>query len=157
MFFRSVKQSPILDRVEQEMRKIGMGTFLGKDTRRLSEILDDDKNTMSSLGLTHHEIASRLEKIAVTAKKNLGDYISVGDRYEVMMEVHRGMIPCPWMHPGGLFYKSYMELHDRITVETVILSDLSIHLIRDHGFYQGKGSPFRLEPKLMKRILFDPS
>ena len=76
---------------------------------------------------------------------------------EVRAEEHREMIPCLWGHPQGLFYKSYVELQDEISGETLIWSDLSIHLIRDHGFYRGKGSPFRLEPRVLKQVFWSDS
>jgi len=37
--------------------------------------------------------------------------------------------------------------------ENLVWSDLTIHLIEEHGFYQGKGSPYRLDPSEVKRIL----
>jgi hypothetical protein len=151
---RPVKQSPNLDLVEREMRRIGMGTFLGSDRRRLAEILDDDHASVNAIGLTNEQIASRLEGITHTAKKNLGDPLTLEDRYEVRAEEHRGMIPCPWEHPRGLFFKSYVELRDKKSGEKLIWSDLSIHLIREHGFFQGKGSPFRLEPTVLKQVFW---
>ena len=154
---RPVKQSPLLDLVEGEMRRIGMGSFLGSDRRKLAEILDDDHESVNALGLTNEQIASRLEEITHTAKKNLGDRLTVEDRYEVRAEEHRGMIPCPWEHPQGLFFKSYVELRDKKSGETLIWSDLSIHLIREHGFFQGKGSPFRLDPAVLKRVFWSDS
>jgi hypothetical protein len=66
---RPVKQSPHLDLVEREMRRIGMGSFLGSDRRRLAEILDNDYESVSALGLTNEQIASRLEEITHIAKK----------------------------------------------------------------------------------------
>ena len=154
---RPVKQSPRLDLVEREMRRIGMGTFLGSDSRRLAEILDDDHELINALDLTNEQIASRLEEITHAAKESLGDRLTVEDRYEVTAEEHRGMIPCPWEHPRGLFYKSYVELWDKKSGETLIWSDLSIHLIREHGFFQGRGSPFRLEPRVLKRVFWSDS
>ena len=154
---RPVKQTPHLDLVEREMRRIGMGTFLGSDPRRLAEILDDDHEVVSALGLSNEQIASRLEEITHTAKKNLGERLTVEDRYEVLAEEHRGMIHCPWEHPLGLFYKSYVELRDEKSGETLIWSDLSIHLIREHGFFQGKGSLFRLEPTVLKQVFWSDS
>ncbi len=154
---RPVKQSPHLHQVEYEMRRIGMGNFLGSDKRRLTEILDDDHELVNSLDLTHEEIASRLEKITHAAKMKLGDRVTLENRYQVRAEEHRGMIPCPWRHLGGLFAKSYVELRDHSTDNILIWSDLSIHLIREHGFYQGKGSPFRLEPKVLKQVFWSAS
>jgi hypothetical protein len=152
--FRAVKQSPILDRVEKEMQRIGMGTFLGRDSRNLLEILNEDLELIHGLNLTHEKVASRLEELTHAAKKDMGETVEVEERYEIMAEEHRGMIPCPWAHPGGLFVKSYVELRDRETKEVLIWSDLSIHLIKEHGFYQGRGSPFRLEPATLKRVLW---
>jgi hypothetical protein len=153
MAIRPVKQSPVLDAVEAEMRRIGMGTFLGSDHRKLIEILNQDQGEVNALGLTHEAIAERLEAITQAAKTSLGETILVEERYEVQAEEARGRIPCPWRHPGGLFPKGQIELEDRKTGETLIWTDLSVHLIRQHGFYQGKGSPYRLEPEKLKRVL----
>jgi hypothetical protein len=35
----------------------------------------------------------------------------------------------------------------------VFFTDLQIHLIEKHGFYQGKGSSYRLEPAELAEIL----
>jgi hypothetical protein len=154
---RATKQSPHLDRVENEMGRIGMGHFMGSDPRKLAEILIDDQELVNSLDLTHEEIALRLEEITRAAKRGLGDPIFLEDRYEVRFDEARGKIPCPWMHPGGLFPKSHIELKDKVTNETLVWTDLSVHLIREHQFYQGKGSPYRLEPEVLKRVLWGAS
>jgi hypothetical protein len=150
----SVKQSPILDRIENEMRRIGTGNFLGSDPRKLSEILDDDRDQVNVLGLTHLQIARRLEEITAFAKKELGEVAILEDRYEVRGEEFRGVIPCPWTHPDGLFPKSHVEVRELKSGKTLKWTDLSVHLIRLHGFYQGKGSPYRLEPETIKDLLF---
>lgn len=150
---RPVKQSPILDGVEKEMRRIGMGSFLGSDARKIIEILNDDQGRVSAIGLTHELIADRLWEITRKAKQALGETILVEERYEVLAEEARGKIPCPWRHSGGLFPKSHITLRDLNTGEHLVWTDLSIHLIQAHGFYQGKGSPFRLDPEALKRIL----
>ncbi len=120
-------------------------------------MLDDDHDLVNSLNLSHEEIASRLEEITRAAKMKLGDRVTLENRYQVRAEEHRGMIPCPWGHLEGLFAKSYVELKDNSTDNILIWSDLSIHLIREHGFYQGKGSPFRLEPKVLKQVFWSGS
>jgi hypothetical protein len=35
----------------------------------------------------------------------------------------------------------------------VVFTDLHIHFVRDHGFYEGQGSPFRLEPEDLIEVL----
>jgi hypothetical protein len=152
---RSVKQSPFLDRVEAEMQRIGTGTFLGSDSRRLGEILTDDQDRVHSLGLTHEDVANRLEALGRVARHRLGDSVEVEGRYEIIAHESRGVIPCPWTHPEGLFRKSHFELTDQKSGETLKWTDLSLHLVREHGFYQGLGSPYRLEPRIIKEVLFE--
>lgn len=152
---RPIKQNPVLDRVEETMHGIGtLGTFMGWDSRKLIEIITDDQDMVCSLGLSHEAIARRLEEITRIAKKEFGDTVTIEDRYEVMADEARGVIPCPWQHPNGLFRKSHIETKDLKSGKRLIWTDLSIHLIRAHGFYQGKGSPYRLEPKVIKDVLF---
>ena len=153
---RPIKQNPALDRVEETMHRIGtLGTFLGSDSRKLVEIITDDQDMVSSLGLSHEVIARRLEEITGLAKKEFGDTVTIESRYEVRADEARGAIPCPWQHPNGLFRKSHIKIKDLKSGERIILTDLSIHLIRTHGFYQGKGSPYRLEPRIIKDVLFE--
>jgi len=152
---RPTKQNPTFDRVEETMHKIGtLGTFMGWDSRKLIEIITDDQDKVCSLGLTHEEIARRLEEITKTAKKEFGDTVKIEDRYEAKAEEARGLVPCPWQHPNGLFRKSHIEIKDLKSGKKLIWTDLSIHMIRTHGFYQGKGSPYRLEPRIIKDVLF---
>jgi len=154
MAFGRFRQSPRLSQVESNMRDIGKGTFLGSDTRRLAEILEQDRLQVEELGLSHQAIAERLDGITRIAKGHLGDKVILEDRYEVTVVEARGRIPCPWSHPKGLFPKSHVELRDTVGGETLVWTDLSVHLIREHGFYQGIGSPYRLEPARLRQILF---
>ncbi len=154
MSARPVKQSPVLDRIEQNMRPMCLCQwgFLGYERRKLIEILTDDQGTVNSLGLSHETIARRLRVITDEARHGLGDPIVVDGKFEVQVQEVRGSIPCPWGHPG-LYRKSHVELEKIETGETLVWSDLAIHLIEEHGFYQGRGSPYRLEPAAAKRIL----
>jgi hypothetical protein len=126
--------------------------FLGHDRRKLTEILTDDQGTVNSLGLGHEIIAQRLRTITEEARKGLGDPVIVDEKFDVEVNEVRGRIACPWGHPG-LYRKNHVKLERIETGETLIWSDLEIHLIEEHGFYQGRGSPYRLEPSDVKRIL----
>ena len=35
----------------------------------------------------------------------------------------------------------------------ILISEVSLHLLTAHHFLQGKGSPFRLEPSVLKKLL----
>ncbi len=154
MSTRPVKQSPTFDKIERNMRPMCLCQwgFLGYDRRKLVEILTDDQGTVNSLGLSHEMIANRLREITAEARQGLGDPVVVDDKFDVEVYEVRGKIPCPWGHPG-LYRKSHVKLERIETGETLIWSDLGIHLIEEHGFYQGRGSPYRLEPADIKRIL----
>lgn len=152
---RPVKQAPALARIEETMRTLSTaGAFLGQDRRRLVEILEGDRQEIQALGLTHAEVAQRLEALSAPAARALGDSVVVEGRYEVRLEEARGVMPCPWGHAGGLFRKNRYLLRDLEGGVRLIWSDLSIHMIRDHGFYQGAGSPYRLEPREIVHTLF---
>jgi hypothetical protein len=149
-----VKQSPELDKIQQNMRPMclcGQG-FLGYDPRKLIEILTEDQGTVNSLGLSHGIIAERLKAITEKARGGWGDPVLVEDKFEVEVHEARGRLPCPWGHPG-LYPKTHVKLEKVGTGETLIWSDLTIHLIEEHGFYQGRGSPYRVDPTEAKRIL----
>ena len=153
MTFGTVKQSPELDAVEKEMRRLGTGSFLGADPRRLGEILDADNSLVVSLDTTHERIASVLEEITREAKRALGDPVEPKPGLTVHSEEARGKVPCPWRDPGMIFQKGRIVLKDEKTGEVLVWTELSVHMIRVHGFYQGLGSPYRLEPAVLKRIL----
>jgi hypothetical protein len=151
---RPVKQSPELDRVEQNMRPMYLCAegFLGRDPRKLIEILTEDQGTINSLGLSHEAIAQRLKGITEKARGSWGDPEVVEGKFEVEVHEARGKIPCPWGHPG-LYPKTHVILKKIETGEDLVWSDLTIHLIEEHGFYQGRGSSYRLDPSEVKRIL----
>ncbi len=151
---RPVKQSPELDRVEQNMRPMCLCAegFLGDDPRRLIEILTEDQGTVNSLGLSHEVIAQRLRAITEEARGGWGDPVVVEGKFEVQAHEARGKMPCPWGHPG-LYPKTHVRLKKMGTGEELVWSDLAIHLIEAHGFFQGRGSPYRLDPSNVKRIL----
>jgi hypothetical protein len=125
---------------------------MGSDRRKLIEILTDDQGAVSSLGLNHEAIARRLRELTDKARHGLGDPILVDDKFWVEVDEVRGSIPCPWGHPG-LYRKTHVKLEKAETGDKLLWSDLVIHLIEEHGFYQGRGSPFRLEPCDVKGIL----
>jgi len=38
--------------------------------------------------------------------------------------------------------------------EKLLVTDLSVHLLKEQHFIEGIGSQFRLEPELVKRVVF---
>jgi hypothetical protein len=149
-----MKQTPELQQAQARMRPglISRDGFLGDDMRPLSEIIDQDESTVHSLGLTHRQIADRMEYFTERGKGGLGTTVDVDDRFHVRVETVRGVIPCPWGH-RGLYPKVNVWFRNMETGEEMTWTALSIHLIRAHGFYEGRGSTFRVDPGLAKRAL----
>lgn len=126
--------------------------FLGDDKRDIELIIDHDAAELESLGVTAVEIAAGLEKLRDKALEGLGDYISLEGGFSVKANSIRGKLPCPFGHKG-LYRKNVVSLSGPGIDSVLMFTDLGIHLVREHGFFQGKGSPFRLEPAEIAGIL----
>lgn len=46
------------------------------------------------------------------------------------------------------------EVEHKSSGEKIPVTDLSIHLFKEHHFIEGIGSQLRLEPELVKRVLY---
>jgi len=132
--------------------------FLGNDIRPPEEIILEDEQEFARLGLNFDTVAEAMEALRTAGERGLGEPVTVGPLL-VQTGDARGMLPCPWN--DGLFHKNAVSVRpEEIPAEActegedmLVFSDLSIHLLRVHHFCQGRGSPFRLEPELIKRLL----
>ncbi len=149
-----MKESPQIQKVERRMAPgiITRDGLLGDDQRQLEEIIEDDGNQINRLGLTHRRIARRMEYFTKKGRKGLGTPVTVEDIYAVKVDEWRGLVPCPW-EDGHAARKGYVEVTNEELGETITWTPLNIHMIREHGFYQGRGSTYRIEPEDVKRIL----
>ena len=93
-----------------------------------------------------------LAELRDEGKRGLGLPTAVEPHFEVQVESVRGRLPSPF-GGRGLFSKTMTFVTHTALNETVQYSDLQIHLIAAHGFYQGVGSPFRLDPEMLVRVL----
>ena len=147
------KQSPHEQRILARMAAgvLSREGFLGTDSRPLSEILDADRSAAAGLDVTHELLAERLQAALAAAVASLGKPVRLeGD----LTAVHReamGRIPCPW-GGCGVFAKGEVELTHRPTGRKLYLTGLSVHMIAAHGFYQGRGSRYRLDPDFICRV-----
>ncbi len=149
-----MKQDPRLSIVEQNMMpgEISRSGFLGNDKRKLVDILLDDGQSVTALGLTHQILADRMENLTERGREAFGNPILVDGFLEVTVEDSRGTIACPFQHIG-MYPKENVKVVNRKTGENIFWTALNIHMIREHGFYEGEGSPFRIEPLDLIRVL----
>lgn len=152
-----MKQTVDMQRIQDDMRpgRISYSGFLGQDRRILIEILDVDDAAVKRLGQTHASLATRMRVLRESGRRGLGEAIPVAPHFEVRVDSVRGVLACPFHH-AGRFPKVNTTVTNLRNGRTVTYSDLSIHLIAEHGFYQGVGSPFRLDPAELMAVL-EPS
>ncbi len=149
-----MKQTPQMKKIEANMQPgvITLHGFLGGDERDLATIIDADNAVVRRQGLTHEQIAARMEELSKEGLKGLGEFIKIESGFEVKVDSVRGKLPCPFGHPG-IFAKVNTTVHNLKLDREITYTLLSSHLIGEHSFYEGKGSPFRLEPRDLIEIL----
>jgi hypothetical protein len=129
------------------------GGFLGTDTRTPEEIIEADAAVLARLGITPETLSARMHGLTERGKAGLGTSVQFDEKREVVVDENRGQTVCPWPHAGG-YQKTITTVRRLDTGETVRWSDLALHFIEAHGFFQGRGSAFRLEPEDLVAVLF---
>lgn len=148
-----MKQTPKLAHVQARMQpgEITLEGFLGEDSRPLADILAADSETIHAGGLSHASIADRLTALTEVGRDLAEREIEVEGRYYVLVREDRGLLPSPW--GDGLFPKGEVRLRDGATGYVLRWNELTVHMIRAHGFYGGVGSDFRIDPARAIEIL----
>jgi len=75
--WKRMKQSPQMQRIQENMRPgaIALEGFLGRDTRNLADILEEDNSAVRRLDLSHGVIAQRMEELKNAGAEGLGEFI----------------------------------------------------------------------------------
>ncbi|MEX1377201.1 MAG: hypothetical protein AB1Z23_06970 [Eubacteriales bacterium] len=149
-----MKQSPELDIIQANMMPgtLSAHGFLGNDSRNLSDILFADAKALEQAGLSKEELYDKMQRLTDLGAESLGRPTIVDKCFEVEVEGYKGKLACP--------FKDNVTVDKRQTIVRrldtgVILrwTDLSIHMIRVHGFFEGHGSIYRLDPVELSRFL----
>ena len=149
-----MESSPLEHKVRRLMEpgNLTRDGMLGEDKRTIDEIIAADLDTVECLGLTNHEIAAKLREVMNAARQGLGDPVLIDMQLEAIAFEAQGLISCPFEHPGH-YLKCLVTLKRTDTGQELLWTDLSIHMIEAHGFYEGKGSKFRVEPDHAAAVL----
>ncbi len=140
-----------LVRKKFESGTISKNGFLGEDTRHIHDIIQEDQRTLSRLGLRRKDIAVQLQRLIDEGKKGLESVVDK-DEFTIQVRWARGMLPCPFGEPG-LHHKLSATIFIKDLKREITFSQLSVHMIKAHGFFGGKGSAFRLNPDELGVIL----
>jgi len=150
-----MKQGPDIQELDVTLRlsTLVAGGFMGSDPRSVTEVIDSDAGELSRLGVTDKELAARMKEITDKAAPAQGTWAQVAPGLEAQVDETRGSTPCPWRHHGR-YFKRVTTVRRKDSDKVLRWSDLNTHMIAMHGFFEGKGSTFRLEPAELVRMLF---
>ena len=150
-----MKESPQDKKLNDILRssRLAAGGFMGGDRRSVFDVIDADAGILNELGVTKEQLAERMGRITDIAQSGLGTWVLIDENIEAMVDDARGTLVCPWPHPG-VFFKRITTVRVIETGERIRWSDLNVHFIGDHGFFEGKGSDFRIEPAVLVRLIF---
>lgn len=145
------------DIIIQDKMKPGILTsdgFLGTDKRTFRDIIAEDMKVVNTLPRSLEEIATRMTYFMEKSFLSYDGSIMIDKHYEVEYKSYRGILLSPFPK-AGRFGKATIRVTNTKNNSTVTWTPLQVHFIRDHAFFEGKGSKFRLEPEILYKALFD--
>jgi len=149
-----MKQSPELEIIQANMMPGALSAhgFIGQDSRNLADILHTDAESLEKAGVSKEALAEKMQELTDYGMHGLGTPMPMGELFEVEVGDYRGKLPCP--------FKDNAKIDKRQTVvrrlDTGVMmrwTDLNIHMIKEHGFFEGHGSIYRLDPVELARFL----
>jgi len=146
-----MKQNPVDDNVRENLRAgiLARDGFLGEDSRPHPQIIQEDAEALSAIGTTPEALAIRMEALTKQGLAAIGSTVQ-SDGYQIQVDEYMGRIGCPFRdHRAPKRNTTVTDGEGR----SLTWSDLSIHLIRAHGFFQGRDSAYRLEPAELAKLL----
>jgi hypothetical protein len=145
------------DKLIQDKMKAGVLTadgFLGSDKRNFRDIIAEDMKIVNTFDRSLHEIADRMQYLMEKSFLSYDGSIVVDKDYEVEYKSYRGVLLSPFPR-AGRFGKATIKVTNMKNNMSVVWTPLHVHFIRDYGFFEGKGSRFRIEPEMLYKAIFD--
>jgi hypothetical protein len=143
-----MKQNPAEQTIRSHLEPgaLSIEGFLGHDNRAIDEIIATDMGEVEAAGLTLDELGAFLESLHITADEGWEGRVPMFDgKISVRSDETLGQIPCPFTC-GAHCHKAVIGVKDGSGKDLLHFTPLDAHLIRAHGFFQGKGSAYRIEP-----------
>jgi hypothetical protein len=126
--------------------------FLGNDERLLDMLAKDNWFVVEESGLTHRELAEPLLVLAAAGEKVGGNAFRYrGRRFRVRMIYSRGYQLSPFR--DGTKTSSEAVLKNLDNGKEVRYSLLVPEMARRYGFYEGEGTPYRVDPRKVLEVL----
>jgi hypothetical protein len=147
--------------LERDMRpgaKSNVGSnagFLGPKEKLLDVLAADNQYVVDKLGLTHQELAQHLHAmgtIGLWKQTQEVQFTYRGRRFKVKAGPTSGTQPSPFR--DGTNSGTNVTVHNLDNGKKLEYALLVPYMIERYGFYEGKGTPYRVEPKQVV-ALFD--
>jgi hypothetical protein len=128
----------------------------------LDEVIARDADLLAEMGVSYEVLSHRLDSILLAGESNPGHKVHIGN-FTVKVTVYNGFQQCPWTEDfhhstcrkglGASHASIDWIIRNKKTGQEMRGPGLIVHLIRDHRFFEGPGSPYRVEPLELARLL----
>ncbi len=142
---RTIKQ------LEKDMRPgvLSRLGFLGKDESLLEILAADNRFVVETKGLTHQELGKHLHIVGAIAVKHAQDnpyeFLYHGKRFKATAKTFPNFVESPF--DDGTRANAAVNLWNVASGKTIAFSTLVPHIVERYGFYEGKGTTYRVEPQ----------
>jgi hypothetical protein len=146
---------PVAD-LEADMRpgKLSSAGFLGRNEKLLDVLAEDNRRVVEECGLTHQELARHLRlagAVAVMfAQKEPREFRYHGRRFKVKAACYRGFVDSPF--EDGTKTNCEATVWNLDTGKRLAYSLLVPQMIERYGFYEGRGTRYRVEPRAVLEV-----
>jgi hypothetical protein len=145
--------------LEKDMRPGGISTsgFLGPDEKLLDVLAADNKFVVDDCGLTHQILARHLHELAAIGlwqsarREDKKPFVYYGRRFQIQMKFSRGKQPSPFK--DGTSSGTNAKLRNLDNGKEIYFGLLVPYMMERFGFYEGKGTAYRLEPSEILEVL----
>ena len=135
--------------------------FLGP-TEKLMAVIEHDSKLLSGIHVTHEQLGNELDRLITLAVGSNRDMI-LHVQYEIHITRYKGFQLCPWSPDPTHGQCTFGMGVQNASIKWVIRNKrnklemkgpgLIVHLIRDHHFFEGLKSPYRVDPVELSRLL----
>jgi hypothetical protein len=127
--------------------------FLGAREKLLDVLAADNQYVVDELGLTHQELAKHLHamgSIGLWKQTEEVEFLYRGRRFKVKADPTSGTQPSPFR--DGTDSGNMVTVHNLHTGKKLRYALLVPYMIERYGFYEGKGTDYRVEPRQVVEV-----
>lgn len=125
--------------------------FLGKDESLLEILAEDNDYVTGKLGMTHQDLARPLLILAAIVERDKKEITYHGKRFSLKLNLFRGVQVSPFNDDTST--NKEVELTNLDNKQSLRYSVLVPIMIERYGFYEGKGTPYRVPPQKIVDVL----